>query len=158
MHVTSPRSWLALVAVGGLLASVLIWSIFATVSDTIAAPGALVGGSGFARQAVVFVPEKQAVQIRPGMTATISIPTTVRLPQASVMAKVVSMTTMSADQRTLARVLADAAFGRTLPAQGRLVPIHLRLHSSAASPLKRGLVCQAVITIERRRVIQMVIP
>jgi HlyD family secretion protein len=46
LHVTTPRGWLALTALGGLLAVALVWGVVGSVPETVAGQGMLVKSGG----------------------------------------------------------------------------------------------------------------
>jgi multidrug resistance efflux pump len=46
MQVTTPKGWLALLAVGGLLLAALVWSIFGSLPTQVPGQGILLGGGG----------------------------------------------------------------------------------------------------------------
>src|SRR3712207_1951082 len=46
MEVTSPKGWLALLTMGGVLTGVIIWSIFGSIPETVTGTGMLLRGGG----------------------------------------------------------------------------------------------------------------
>src|SRR5947207_5683175 len=46
MRVTTPRAWLGLIGLGGLLIVVLLWSIFGTIESAETGQGILIRGAG----------------------------------------------------------------------------------------------------------------
>ena len=46
MQVTSPKGWIALWSVGGILVGVVVWSIFGTIPERIDGQGILIRGGG----------------------------------------------------------------------------------------------------------------
>jgi hypothetical protein len=160
MHITGPRYWLVLVALGGLLITAIIWSIVTTIPTTVAAAGAL-GAAPGRLQAVVFVPADKAVQVRPGMDVKVTIPTTAALQPMALAGKVTSVEAAPADQQTLLRTLGSAAYVQALSSGGEFIPVHVALarqRGMATGALQRGMPLHAVITVASQRVIQLVIP
>jgi hypothetical protein len=160
MHVASPRYWLVLLALGGLLITAIIWSIATTIPTTVAAAGAF-GAAPGGLQAVVFVPADKAVQVQRGMDVEITIPTTAALQPVALPGMVASVEAAPADQLTLLRTLGNAAYIQALTSGGEFVPVHValprRLGMAPGAP-RQGMPLQAVITVARRRVIQLVVP
>lgn len=160
MHVASPRYWLVLVALAALLVTALIWSAVTMIPTTVAALGAL-GPARGGLQAVVFVPADKAAQVRPGMAATVTIPTTSAVQPLTLAGRITAVAEAPADQATLLRALGGSAYVNALSAGGELVPVHIALTREMGLPfgaLRRGTALHAVITVARRRVIQLVIP
>jgi len=160
MHVASPRYWLVLVALAGLLVTAVIWSAVTMIPTTVAAVGAL-GPAHGGLQALVFVPADKAAQLRPGMGANVTIPTTATLQPLALAGRVTAVAATPADQATLLRALSGSAYVEALTAGGELVQVHVALTRQLGMPfgaLQQGMPLHAVITVARRRVIQLVIP
>jgi hypothetical protein len=79
MHITSPQSWLLIVAVGALIVVAVLWGIFGTILIGAPGRGTLVGTTNAEGKqvltAVVYVSARDAAQIRPGMEARLSLET-----------------------------------------------------------------------------------
>jgi hypothetical protein len=159
MHITSPRYWLVLVALAGLLLTALLWSIVTTIPTTVSAAGAL-GTAPGGLQAIVFVPADKSVQVRPGMAVKLTIPTTAALQPLALGGTVTAVAAAPADQRTLLRTLGSAAYIQALAAGGEYVAVHVALsrYGGMAAALQRGMALHAVITVASQRLIQLVIP
>lgn len=160
MHVASPRYWLVLVALAGLLVTAIIWSAVTMIPTTVAAVGAL-GPARGGLQAIVFAPADKAAQVRPGMAASVTIPTTSAVQPLTLAGRVTAVADTPADQATLLRALGGSAYVNALTAGGELVSVHVALTRKMGLPagaLQGGMALHAVITVARQRVIQLVIP
>jgi hypothetical protein len=168
MHVTSPRSWIALVGLGGVLVAALIWSIFTSISTTVPAVGVVTGGShtGSGLVGTVFVKPTDGIAIRPGMDVTLAQPD----PQLGHLdGQVTSIDHLPASQSSMLQVLGSEGLVQALSAAGEVVPVHLRLvpqnggttsnagrTGPTAGPQARLI--RATITTSQKRIIGMIIP
>lgn len=66
MQVTTPKGWLALLAVGGLLAAALIWSIFGAIPAQMDGQGILLRAGGVANIFVASDGQIKKIQVRVG--------------------------------------------------------------------------------------------
>lgn len=76
MKITSPRAWLALIAIAILLAAAGLWAIFGSIPEEAEGNGVLV--SNPARdglEAVIYVPLSEGAQLRPGMDVEVEVST-----------------------------------------------------------------------------------
>lgn len=167
MHVTSPRYWIALLALGGLLVTALIWSGFTTISTTVSGAGAFAGASRTdgGREVIVYVRPQDSGAIRPGMDVRI-MESDIRSGQSiSLDGKVTSVDQLPASQSSMVQTLRNAGLVQLLTASGRVTPVHVRL--IAASRRAGGSTAEAgqqvapigaTITTSQERVIRMIIP
>jgi hypothetical protein len=173
MHVTSPRSWLALVGLGAVLIAALIWSVFTTVSTSVPAVGVVAGGdkTGAGLAGIVFVKPTDSVSIRPGMDVTLAQTGVPGRQSSHVEGQVTSVDHLPASQSSMLRVLGSEGLVQALSAAGEVVPVHLRLSpatgQNGGSPTNGGggsgagaqpRLIRASITTSREPIIQMIIP
>lgn len=164
MHVTSPRAWLALLALGCLLLAAVLWTIFTTVTTTVDAPGVVATGSGaHGLGAIVYVTQSQARHVHPGMSATLTV-TGANLGQPiTVSGTVASVSSAPASRQAMLRALGSFVSAQLLVARGAVVPVRLRIAGGGgggkgvAAPQSRDAV-QAAITLDRQRLINTIVP
>jgi hypothetical protein len=174
MHVTTLRSWLALLALGSLLAVAIVWALFATIPTTISGRGALTGGgtSDGTLAATVFVSLDDAWQIQPGMPVKLALSAVKKEQWGLLTGTVTAVDELPASQADMLRVLDNDAFVQTLASAGLLVPVQVQLTpnlnttsgyqwSSGQGPpmkLRPGMLCQGTIIVNEQRAIKLVFP
>lgn len=173
-RVTSPRSWLALLALGILLAVALAWSGFATIPITVTGRGVLAPGdpAGPPLQAILFVAPDDGARLQPGLPVQLA-PGPIR-PEAYglLLGTVRSVAARPVTQRELAADLGNDAFAQTLAAAGQIVAVRVDLLPDPGTPsgyrwaagagpplqLQAGMISEGRITVGEQRPINLVIP
>lgn len=173
MHVTNPRSWLALLALGALLVLALIWGLFATISTTVTGRGVLTAAADAnALDATVFVTLDDMPQIQPGMSVKLALSSVKKEHYGLLLGTIATVEDLPANGATMLRVLNNDAYMQTLASAGQLVPVHVTLQRDPAtasgyqwsSPqgatvaLHEGMVCNGTIIVSEQRAIDLVIP
>jgi hypothetical protein len=174
IHVTRPRSWVALAALGVLLAAGFLWSLLAVIPTTVSGQGVLTGGTAAdpALHAVIFVSLEDGRRIQPGMPVNIDLAAVRRERFGLAQGKVRQVAQLPADQRTMQQVLGNNASAQALAAAGTLIAVEVDLvpdeatasgyawSSSAGplTPLKSGMICTGIVTISEQSPISLVIP
>ena len=181
MQVTTPKGWLALIALTGLLVMVVIFSFVARIPITVTGQCILLDGGGDVNSsptndlgAIIYVSSMDGRDIRPGMDVQI-LPATVKKEEAGYMVGVVA----SVDERLstaqdMLRTLGSDELVQVLAA-GKIMPIAVRadllesgagggykwtLPGSAAryGKIQSGTLCSADIVTARKRPIDLVLP
>lgn len=173
MHVTSPRSWLGLLALGSLLVVALVWGLFTTIPTTASGRGVLTAPdtNGSPLIATVYVSLEDGAQIQPAMPVKMSLMAAQQEQAGLLLGTVASVGEFPADQASMLRVVGNDTFAQTLVADGRLIPVHIQLVPDASTPsgyrwssvrglsepLRRGMILDATITIHEQRPIELVL-
>lgn len=174
LTVTSPRSWLALSAIGGLLIAALLWGIFATVEVSLTGDGVLVGNaeSEDAFEAIIFVSIEDSRRIHPGMTARIA-PATVRKEEYGLLrGRVTAVNPHPSTQGDMVALLGNDAFVQFLAAEGKLVAVHVALFRNENTPsgyswtsadgppqpLNGGVISTGAFVISQQKPIDLILP
>ena len=180
MQVTTPKGWLALIALTGLLVMVVIFSFVARIPITVTGQCILLDGGGAnnsptnSLQAIIYVSSMDGRDIRPGMDVQI-LPATVKKEEAGYMLGVVA----SVDERLstaqdMLRTVGSAEVVQVLAA-GKIMPIavHADLLESGAGggykwtlpgsaarygKIQSGTLCSADIVTASKRPIDLVLP
>ena len=173
MHVTTPRSWLALLALGSLLAVGLIWGLFVTIPTTVSGRGALTAGANDTDlAATVYVSLDDARQIQPGMPVKLALSSVKKEQWGFLLGTVAAVDEFPANQEGMQRVLGNDIYVQTLATAGQLIPVRVQLLPDANTPsgykwssaqgsptrLRKGTACQGTITVDEQRAIQLVLP
>ncbi|MCQ3930562.1 MAG: hypothetical protein DPW16_08880 [Chloroflexi bacterium] len=76
MKITSPRAWLALIAIAVLLVAGALWAIFGSIPEETEGNGVLVNNpANDGLEAVIYVPLDEGAQLRPGMEVEVEVST-----------------------------------------------------------------------------------
>ena len=136
MHVTSPRSWLALLGLSSLLAVVILWSLFATIPTTVSGRGALSATETNPGDltATIFVSLDDVRQIQPGMPVKLALSAVTKEQSGLLLGTVTSVSEAPANQEGMLRVVGNDAFVQTMAAAGQLVSVQVQLTCDAATP------------------------
>ncbi len=172
MHVTTPRSWLALLGLGSLLVVALIWGLFTTIPTTVAGRGSLTSAEGDAAdlQATVYVAVDDGRQIQPGMPVKLSLARAPKEQWGVLLGTVTAVADLPADERGMRDVLGNDAYAQALAGDGLIVPIQIQFIRDSSTPsgykwsspqgpptpLNKGMLCQGTITINEQRAISLV--
>jgi HlyD family secretion protein len=180
MQVTTPKGWLALIALAGLLVTAVILGFVGSIPVTVTGQCILLDGGGANNsptndlEAIIYVSPMDGRDIRPGMDVQI-LPSTVKEEEAGYMLGVVA----SVDERLstaqdMLRTLGSDELVQVLAA-GKIMPIAVHadlLESGAGSGYKwtlpgsaarygkiqSGTLCSADIVTARKRPIDLVLP
>jgi len=179
MQVTTPKGWLALIALTGLLVMVVIFGFVARIPITVTGQCILLDGGVNNNptnnlEAIIYVSSMDGRDVRPGMDVQI-LPATVKKEEAGYMLGVVA----SVDERLstaqdMLRTLGSDELVQVL-ASGKIMPIavHADLLTSGAGSgykwtlpgsaarygnIQSGTLCSADIVTARKRPIDLVLP
>ncbi len=180
MQVTTPKGWLALIALAGLLVTAVILGFVGSIPITVTGQCILLNSSGVNNsptndlEAVLYVSPMDGQNIRPGMDAQI-LPSTVRKEEAGYLLGVVaSVGEHPSTAQDMLRTLGSSELVQVLSA-GNIMPIevHANLLESGvgggykwSSPrgaarygkIQSGTLCSADIVTARKRPIDLVLP
>lgn len=174
LTVTSPRSWLAILAFAGLIASAIVWSLFATVEVALSGNGMLVSQANVPEQynAVIFVGIEDARRIQPGMNARIA-PATVRKEEyGMIRGRVTAVNPHPSTQAEMLAILGNDAFVQYLATEGKLVAVQVDLFLNDSTPsgyswtstvgppiqLNAGTVSTGAFVISQEKPIDLILP
>jgi hypothetical protein len=164
MHITSPRLWLALVAVLGLLVAGVLWTVFTTIPTIVSAQGALVRGTTQASvQPIVFATIQDGSQIHAGQSATVTVHNAGGTVPSTLKALVASVDPVPADEGGMARTLHNAGYAHVLTVQLRVIKVQLALTPPTSggergNAIAPGTVVTSSITVDRQSPIHLIIP
>jgi hypothetical protein len=166
MHVTSPRSWIALAALGGLIVAALIWSAFTTLSTTVSGSGIVESSSRTAQglAAIVYVTPADSLTIRPGEDVTVPQTGSQGGQSSPLHGTVASIDQIPASQSGMLGTLGNAELVQLFRTAGQVIPVHVRLavqRQVGGSSVKSGQqipLIRATITTSQKRIISMIIP
>jgi len=136
MQVTTPKGWLALLGLAGLLLAALLWSLFASVQLTAPGRGMLVPVSAdtSSLSALLYVSLDDGARIRPGMPVLLS-PASVRKEEFGLLrGTVAAVGVQPATQQEMARNLNNDAVAQALAAAGNLMEVRVRLAGDPTFP------------------------
>jgi len=168
MNVTGPRSWIALAAIGLLLAGVIVWGIGGRLRVEVTADGEI----NDAQEAVVFVDARAARQIAVGASALVLPGIYDRSEYGYINGSVTSVGTAIASREAIRAALGDDRLADRLDARGAMIAVRVRLTpapgnpsgvrwSSSAGPetaMPSGVPCTASVIVAERRPITIVVP
>lgn len=165
MQITTPKGWLALLGLGVLLALAFVWSVFATIQDTVPGKGLLVARKDAPErlEAVLYVSLEDARKIRPGLEAKI-VPASARKDEGLLLGSIASVGGLPSSQKEMLAVLGNDAYVQSLAAAGALVEVRVTLppdpdHASGyrwsslrgtSFPLQSGTLCSAMIVVSEQ--------
>jgi hypothetical protein len=157
MQVTSPRTWLALLALAVLLLAGIIWSALTSVTTTVNAQG-VVASPG--REALVFLTPEQASRLRPGMSARVTAPILINDAPLSVTGRVASVGRFPLGAPALDQALGSKSTASLLASSGQLIPVRVAFPqgSRIPGPAKYRTPCRADITVSSQRLIHVIVP
>ena len=173
MHVTTPRSWLALLALVSVLAVALIWGLFVIIPTTVSGRGALTAGTNqMDLTATVYVSPDDGRQIQPGMPVKLALSSVNKQQGGLLLGTVATVDELPSNQERMQRVLGNDMYVQTLATAGQLIPVTVQLISDGSTPsgykwssaqgpattLREGMVCEGTITVDEQRAIQLVLP
>jgi hypothetical protein len=179
MQVTTPKGWLALIALAGLLVTAVILGFVGSIPVTVTGPCILLDSGGVNNsqindlEAILYVSPMDGQNIRPGMDVQI-LPSTVRKEEAGYLLGVVaSVGERPSTAQDMLRTLGSNELVQVL-SSGNIMPIevHADLLGGAAGGYKwssprgaarygkiiSGTLCSADIVIARKRPIDLVLP
>jgi HlyD family secretion protein len=171
MQVTTPRSWLILLALGSLIVAALIWGYFTTIATTVTGRGALSLSPHEAKlRATVYVTLADAPLVEPGMPVKITIAGVQKLQPGLLLGSVTVVDEFPAPQAAMLHILGSDTMVQSLASAGLLIPVQVELQPDASTPsgyawssargpdgeLRRGMLLDAKITIHEQRAIAFV--
>ncbi|MFF0623377.1 hypothetical protein [Streptomyces sp. NPDC004296] len=133
-RLTSVPGWLTTLALSLVVLSIGGWSAFATVTETVSAPGVLVGASGKQREAVVYAPVPTAPQLHPGQSVRLSA---AAAPAATAGTLSGTVTAIASAPETEQSLRARLGAGHDLTpylGSGPIVAVTIRLATDPQSP------------------------
>ena len=179
MQVTTPKGWLGLIALSGLLVMVVVFGFVARIPITVTGQCILLDGGVNNNptnnlEAIIYVSSMDGRDIRPGMDVQI-LPSTVKKEEAGYMLGVVaSVDEHLSTAQDMLRTLGSDELVQVLAA-GKIMPIavHADLLTSGAGTgykwtlpgsaarygkIQSGTLCSADIVTARKRPIDLVLP
>jgi len=182
MQVTTPKGWLALIALAGLLVTAVILGFVGSIPVTVTGQCILLNRGGVNNsqinelEAILYVSPMDGQNVRPGMDVQI-LPTIVRKEDAGyLLGAVASVGERPSTAQDMLRTLGSVELVQALSAReyANIMPIevHADLIGGAASSYKwssprgaarygkiqSGTLCSADVVIARKRPIDLVLP
>lgn len=172
-RLTSPRSWLLLGALGGVLAAVGLWSVFGTIPLTVSGKGLLESNSLPMHQlhGVLYLPFDEAAHVQPGMSVHLAPLAGYDQQPAEVVAYVDTVGTLPATYHQMLQRLGNEAYVGLLAEQGALIevrfsvnpdqqhmPAHLAESASQALPVQAGQPINGTVTLARQKPLSFMFP
>jgi hypothetical protein len=176
MQVTSPLGWLALLTMAVLLASIVAWSIFGSMSETVYGEGILVGGglpdAGSAIEAIVFVDATAGTRIAADEPARVWPSTVNREEYGFILARVQSVSDTPVTAERFNRIVTNPSLFQDLIGPGSKLEMRTTLQadrstasgfkwsSSSGPPFKvsSGTRVNVSVVVDRTRPIGKVLP
>ena len=156
VQVTDVRGWLALSAIGILLAMVIGWGVWGSIPSQINMPAIVLNNEGVeaaaAQQAKLYVPYETSSTLAEGMAVTI---TPRNGTGAAVEGKISSIGQLPVSPATIANELGSEALTAVLVTSATPVEVIVTLEDTAVSP---QTLADATILISEDRPIDLVIP
>lgn len=167
MQVVAPRSWLLLAGLGLLIATLLLWGLFGTITTTAQGRGVL-SEPGVA---LLYLPSGEATLLKPGMPVRLSFANASPQEYGYLVGTVGAVGAVPIDLETLTEKVNNANLAQTLSAAGDPVEVTIRLNAgetpsgyawtSAQGPdfeLMPGTPTVAEITVDEQRPLSIVLP
>jgi hypothetical protein len=174
LRVTRPRSWVALLALGGLLVAGLLWGVFAVIPTPVSGQGVRLGGDEAdpVLHAVIFVTLEDGRRIEPGQAATIDLAAVRKEEFGFVRGTVRQVAEFPSDQHQMQQLLNSDAYAQALATAGMLIAVQVDLRPDPTTPsgyawstgsgppitMKPHMICAGMITIREQAPISLVIP
>ncbi len=135
-RITSPRGWLALAAVAGLLLALLAWSIFATIPTFVSGEGALAASEDDPSrlEAVLFTPIADVGKLRPGMDTRVALLSAPEEEFGYLVGTVASVGDLPANDEALERVLQNNLLVQSFVSRGAMVEVRVALEADPTAP------------------------
>jgi hypothetical protein len=156
MHITKPRSWIALCVIGALLAMAVVWAYTTTVTTSFDADGAITTVHGKNDIATIFVSLERARNLQKGMKAEVVLFGNESGARSVLVGHVAGVGDAPATIKRLEQVLGNQSLFRTEEDRGDVVPVTIDLHGVGKA--KDGSLCSAKITLDEHNLIQLVLP
>jgi hypothetical protein len=173
MQITTPKAWLALVALGGLLMGVFIWSIFGSIPTEVTGEGMLVTNpaSGLL-EAVAYVELAQGSEIRTGMEVEIELATVRPENDGYLRGRVLAVGDRPVTRQQAAEVLGSEELAAAFLPDTPAVEVRLELLTSAKTrsgyawtsengpdtAIAAGTPCTIRVVVNEERPISRVLP
>lgn len=172
MTVTSPRGWLALLALGGLLAALVVWALSASIVTTVGGRGMLVAGPAGDLSATLYVSIDEARELRQGMPVQLELAAVRREEHGLLLGSVSQAGELPANQAEMLAVLGNDAYATSLAAAGLLVPVEVSLvrqletatgyqWTSPLGPIMNltpGMTLRGSVVVSDQQVISLIVP
>jgi len=171
LHLTSPKAWLALIALGLVLLAVLAWGLFGSVPVEASGQGFLQRGDEGLR-ARLFFPAGSAGRIAEGMEAAVSLRGVEPAEYGYLRGRVASISDKPVTRQELGLLLGDDDVARALSSAGPCVEVMIALIPDSLAPtgyrwsssegpdmrLLSGASVAARVLIAERRPISLLLP
>jgi hypothetical protein len=162
MQITSPRSWVALLAVGLVLAGIILWSLFGWIERTIRTEGFLIQDTDGQLMATAYLSFEDAQQVTPGMDAKVSPVTVSPQEYGFILGTVQSVgAAATTDQRAQTLfpnelVIAVSIVLRDNPATS--TGYTWSIAEGPSTPIRPDTACTVTIVLEKERPINRILP
>jgi hypothetical protein len=173
MTVISPKGWLVLIGLCGLLAAILVWACVATIQTKVAGNGVLALSSAAPNtlEGVLYVSVADGQRIQPGMAVQLSPVSAGKEAYGFLVGQVVAVRPSPANQQELISTLKNDALVQSFITNGNLIEVRIQLQKAATSsgyqwtrsagppqPLADATLCLGQIVVGEQHPISMLFP
>jgi hypothetical protein len=172
MSITTPRRWFLLLGLAGLLLTIIIWSVLATVPTTLDADGVLLVSANDPDrlEVVLYLSVWDGTRVKPGMDVNISPVSATKNEYGMLKGRVLSADHQLSSMQDMIQVLgSDMLAGMFFP-DNKFIKVQVQLEKTKDTPsgyrwtsadgppfsLEHGTLCNAVIILDRERPIDLV--
>lgn len=169
MTVTSPRGWVALLALSILVISAAVWAIFGSVQATVSGRGVLIAKADNRLEAVIFVSPEDSRRIQPGLVAHISPANARREEYGLIVGEVLSIEAVPSSNAQMLEIVGTDTFVQSLISTGELIQVRIQLQEDdtptgyywtvAEGPntaLRPGTLASGNVVVSQERPIELV--
>jgi hypothetical protein len=172
MSITTPRGWLALLALGSLVVAAVLWATLATIPTTVSGEGILSNNEQDASRldAILYTTVWDGMRIQPGMAARVSPVTVTKEEYGLMVGRVTSVKPEASTYADMGRMLRNDALAQSLASAGKLIEVRVELESAPdtasgyrwttvqgpPTPVQSGTICKGTLVIKEERPIELV--
>jgi hypothetical protein len=175
MQVTTPKGWLALLSLGGLILIALLWGIFGRIPTKVLGQGMIlerIGDTAKDLEAVVYLTPIDGNKVRPGMKILISPTTTRKEESGSILGTVSRVSESPTTPQAMMRTLQNENLVESLSSESEPVEIYADLTPDPATvtgyrwstgkdpsmKIESRTVCHAAVIVEEQSPLSLAIP
>ena len=169
MQVTRPTGWLALLAMGVIIAAGFAWGIAGKLSVKVVADGVILDDGNGGQQAVLFIPLAKQKSVRPGMKVQMAPAGLSPQQHGYLLGTVRNTGQYPLTSQNMTEILKNDGLEAVFKRDGLVVLVNVELQRTAAStgyawtgggnaPVSSGTLVQAGIIVDEKRPIELLLP